>query len=462
MPTCSPWVIAYPYIVARNLADLRRDGLLTDLSIVAGGEIFQVHKVVLAASSPYFRAMLTNQMAETFVSTLEISDVAEEILEQVLSFMYSGEATVDSLHQAILLIAASEKFLMTDLSNIIFQSVKERAMVANCPELLAEAKRLGLRDLEAFASTRCLEHFEELVKTDAFLALPPPVLLDLVDSDFLMAPDEEMVVLGAVEWIEATAAGEAVGDRGNWWRQIFPRLRFGSVDPCILPRLWPRLAPHCTDLATCTALLWGFARVPGAGTVATTQELPCTPPDMGRGPRWLARTPGNEEEQLEMAQQLFSFATGSAERGQLSAALLVRKNDKKIQREVVNLTQSFFETVVSERREAKHDGNPRGELFLVADLMVNMVYHKLLAATCVRDRVLEELHGLDTDEARMQLCTLGHGLMRVREEVANGTTSEVAVLTIQRLMEIAELELNRTKSPWLKLELRKAVQELRK
>jgi len=450
------WHIAHAYIVPCNLAGMRRDGVLTDLTIVVEGRNFPVHRVVVAASSPYFRALLTNAMAESFVSSVELKQVSVEAFEEILNFMYTGEATISSLLHAVELLAAAEQFCMRDLSNITFQAVKDQATVSDYPELLAEGRRFGLRDLEGFASARCHETFEQLVLTHSFLRLPPTLMLELLESEFLLTKDEEVVVSSAVAWVEALACEAGNPARVEVWPEVFKRLRFQSMNPSVLPRLWPKLAPHCTDAQTCRELLWGLSGSGKEGVVA-------------QGARWFAREPNVPEDAERMAEELFQYAKCQPERGQLCATLLARKDNNQIRREVIHKTQIFFEKEIAARKMqaaarewGKEDCARHQELFeqqhqhltRVADLMSNMVQHNILGCKVIRECVLEPLHDLNSDEARMHICTLRHGLLRRREEVQR-------TVTMQRLAEVAELELSRTSSPWQKLELRKTIQELR-
>ncbi|KAL1508822.1 hypothetical protein AB1Y20_004917 [Prymnesium parvum] len=70
-----------------RLAAARRDELLTDLTLLAGGRRFACHRLVLAAWSGYFRAMFSGRWREAKEVRLECE--AEE-LECFLGFCYSG------------------------------------------------------------------------------------------------------------------------------------------------------------------------------------------------------------------------------------------------------------------------------------------------------------------------------------------------------------------------------------
>ena len=51
-------------LLLRNLNSLKEDETLCDLSLTAENETIHVHKIVMAASSDYFKALLTLDMKE--------------------------------------------------------------------------------------------------------------------------------------------------------------------------------------------------------------------------------------------------------------------------------------------------------------------------------------------------------------------------------------------------------------
>lgn len=63
----------------------------TDIEIVCGTKRFALHRAVLAAASPVFAAMLTNQMAEAKTQEIHISDSEERAVEDALEYIYTGK-----------------------------------------------------------------------------------------------------------------------------------------------------------------------------------------------------------------------------------------------------------------------------------------------------------------------------------------------------------------------------------
>lgn len=67
---------------------------------------FQVHKVVLASCSPYFRAMFTNNFRECHASEVTLRDVCPQVVGRLIDFAYTSHITVGEKCVLHLLLAA--------------------------------------------------------------------------------------------------------------------------------------------------------------------------------------------------------------------------------------------------------------------------------------------------------------------------------------------------------------------
>ncbi len=55
--------------------------------------LLQVHKILLAATSDYFRTMLKGSMKESQEHFVDLKSLTSETLEEMIEFMYTGEIT---------------------------------------------------------------------------------------------------------------------------------------------------------------------------------------------------------------------------------------------------------------------------------------------------------------------------------------------------------------------------------
>ncbi|XP_039623150.1 zinc finger and BTB domain-containing protein 37 [Polypterus senegalus] len=90
--------------VLSHLNQLRMQGRLCDIVVNVQGQSFRAHKVVLAASSPYFR----DHMSLSEMSTVSISVIRNpSVFEQLLSFCYTGRLCLQLADIISYLTAAS-------------------------------------------------------------------------------------------------------------------------------------------------------------------------------------------------------------------------------------------------------------------------------------------------------------------------------------------------------------------
>lgn len=78
-----------------GLTHLRSKSLLLDVTLIAQGEHFQAHRLLLAACSDYFRAMFTDEMRERRQDHIELHGVSAVGLKRALAYIYTGALSLD-------------------------------------------------------------------------------------------------------------------------------------------------------------------------------------------------------------------------------------------------------------------------------------------------------------------------------------------------------------------------------
>eukprot|EP00058_Branchiostoma_floridae_P016720 XP_002602208.1 hypothetical protein BRAFLDRAFT_76897 [Branchiostoma floridae] len=73
-----------------TVADLQKAGVLQDVVLEVEDRRFPCHRLVLSAASPYFRAMFTNDMAESRQKTVVLQGLDAGMFCEILSYIYSG------------------------------------------------------------------------------------------------------------------------------------------------------------------------------------------------------------------------------------------------------------------------------------------------------------------------------------------------------------------------------------
>ncbi|XP_060797207.1 zinc finger and BTB domain-containing protein 37 isoform X1 [Neoarius graeffei] len=133
--------------VLSHLNQLRMQGRLCDIVVNVQGQSFRAHKVVLAASSPYFR----DHMALSEMSTVSLSVIRNpSVFEQLLSFCYTGRLCLQLADIISYLTAAS--FLqmqhIIDRCTQILEGIHFKISLADVEEELRGRRGTG-RTIEA-------------------------------------------------------------------------------------------------------------------------------------------------------------------------------------------------------------------------------------------------------------------------------------------------------------------------
>ncbi|XP_062412613.1 zinc finger and BTB domain-containing protein 37 isoform X2 [Sardina pilchardus] len=134
--------------VLSHLNQLRMQGRLCDIVVNVQGQSFRAHKVVLAASSPYFR----DHMSLSEMSTVSLSVIRNpSVFEQLLSFCYTGRLCLQLADIISYLTAAS--FLqmqhIIDRCTQILEGIHFKINLADVEEDLVGAHRSSGRTLES-------------------------------------------------------------------------------------------------------------------------------------------------------------------------------------------------------------------------------------------------------------------------------------------------------------------------
>ncbi|KAG8195042.1 hypothetical protein JTE90_029622 [Oedothorax gibbosus] len=81
----------YLELFAQDMHFMYEEGLLSDFTLCAGNKTFPVHKSILSARSPAFKAMFTTPLKKKEAEVLDIPDIGADTLHRMLVFVYTSE-----------------------------------------------------------------------------------------------------------------------------------------------------------------------------------------------------------------------------------------------------------------------------------------------------------------------------------------------------------------------------------
>ena len=108
---------------------------LTDVQLLCGDKVYDCHQFMLSARSPVFRAMFQGNMKEKKTMTVIVKDLHPDVLEEVLTFIYTGKCpNVDNLARDLL--GAADKYQVEVLKTVCIEKLCNRIDVNNCVDYL--------------------------------------------------------------------------------------------------------------------------------------------------------------------------------------------------------------------------------------------------------------------------------------------------------------------------------------
>ena len=212
---------ALDLLVALN--DMRIKGEHCDVVLVAGGQRFSGHKAVLAASSPYFKALfkyehnaLGNACTACFESdreaassdstesgrrTFEIKDVSVSVLEQILNFIYNDAISLTTENVEDVMIAANMLHLDV-LKGMCADFLMQHLDTDNCFGLRAFADMYSSTELKKEADVLISKLFHQVSQTEEFLMQDFETVRALLERSDLKVKSEEQIFEAFLRWVK--------------------------------------------------------------------------------------------------------------------------------------------------------------------------------------------------------------------------------------------------------------------
>ncbi|ULT88175.1 hypothetical protein L3Y34_007407 [Caenorhabditis briggsae] len=241
-----------PAEIMRQMQILREDEELCDVEFIVEGSVIRAHRYILAAASPYFKAMFSNRMVEMKKVTIELQDIPRESMETLINYIYTDKIaiTITNVHQLIftatifqmdVIIGACQEYLTTKITSNNCLALHNFAETYNCTTLISST--------DDFAA----DQFECIRRSTGFKSMSFLHLKRLLNRSDLNIREEECVFESITHWIEADPA-----DRLQYLPELFETMRLHLVEwnylcDVIKPHWYIKENRECRDIIS-TAL----------------------------------------------------------------------------------------------------------------------------------------------------------------------------------------------------------------
>uniref|UniRef100_A0A287AUQ5 Intracisternal A particle-promoted polypeptide n=2 Tax=Sus scrofa TaxID=9823 RepID=A0A287AUQ5_PIG len=212
-------------LILAQMNKMRNGQHFCDVQLQVGKETFNVHRLVLAASSPYFAALFTGGMKESSKDVVQILGIEAGIFQVLLDFIYTGTVNI-GVNNVQELIVAADMLQLTEVVNLCCEFLKGQIDPQNCIGIFQFSEQIACHDLLEFTENYIHVHFLEVHSGEEFLALTKDQLIKVLRSEELSIEDEYQVFLAAMQWIL-----KDLGRRRKHVVEVLDPIRFPLLPP---------------------------------------------------------------------------------------------------------------------------------------------------------------------------------------------------------------------------------------
>uniref|UniRef100_A0A6J0VEY8 Kelch-like protein 40 n=1 Tax=Pogona vitticeps TaxID=103695 RepID=A0A6J0VEY8_9SAUR len=208
-----------------GLKDLLDHNKFLDCVLKVKGKVFPCHRLVLAACSPYFRAMFLSDMEEGKKKEISLEDVDPDVMGKILHYIYTSELEITEQNVQDIFSVAN-MFQIPSIFTVCVSFLQKRLCLSNCLAIFRLGLMLDCARLAVAARDFICDRFTLTSRDEEFLQLSPDELIAIISSDSLNVEKEESVFEVVMKW--ATAKDQE--SRLQALPVVFESIRFRLMD----------------------------------------------------------------------------------------------------------------------------------------------------------------------------------------------------------------------------------------
>ncbi|XP_076802843.1 kelch-like protein 6 [Clavelina lepadiformis] len=220
----------FPSLMQDSIRELALDGQFADVTIEVEGQRIRCHRIILAASSKYFKAMFCNAYRERDQSTVTLQGVSADVMKVLIRYAYTSylevnRETVQSVLEAASLLQFTR--IMEACSNYFVGQLA----IENAPGFMELAHRHNLDHLLVLARLKCVTCFNDFREKSDYLNLSASLLESLVSRSDLMVRKEEELFEIVITWCQ-----HCPETRKHNLPQLLKHVKLPLIDPIFFVR----------------------------------------------------------------------------------------------------------------------------------------------------------------------------------------------------------------------------------
>ncbi|XP_014857677.1 PREDICTED: kelch-like protein 40a [Poecilia mexicana] len=184
-----------------GLCDLLDNDKFVDCVLKIQDKEFPCHRLVLAASSPFFKAMFLSELEESKKREIVLKDVDPSVMEMILRYLYTSDINLTEQNvQDIFMVA--NMYQIPSIFSVCLTYLQEKMVLGNCLAIFKLGLLLDCPRLTLGAREFICERYQVVMRDQDFFQLSPSELAIILSSDALNVEREEQVFESLMEWIK--------------------------------------------------------------------------------------------------------------------------------------------------------------------------------------------------------------------------------------------------------------------
>lgn len=184
-----------------GLCDLLENEKFVDCVLKIQDKEFPCHRLVLAASSPFFKAMFLSELEESKKREIVLKDVEPSVMGMILRYLYTSDINLTEQNvQDIFMVA--NMYQIPSIFSVCVSYLQEKMVLGNCLAIFRLGLLLDCPRLALAAREFICERYPVVVRDQDFLQLGASELGILITSDALNVECEEQVFESLMDWVK--------------------------------------------------------------------------------------------------------------------------------------------------------------------------------------------------------------------------------------------------------------------
>ncbi|XP_062385326.1 kelch-like protein 40a [Sardina pilchardus] len=183
-----------------GLCDLLESDKFVDCVLKVKEQEFRCHRLVLAASSPYFKAMFLSNLEESKKKEIVLKDVDPSVMGMVLRYLYTSDINLTEQNvQDIFMVA--NMYQIPSIFSVCVSFLQSKLVLSNCLAIFRLGLLLDCPRLASDARDFICERYDLIVRDQDFHQLGPGELAAIITCDSLNVEKEEVVFESLMDWV---------------------------------------------------------------------------------------------------------------------------------------------------------------------------------------------------------------------------------------------------------------------